>query len=203
MLKILLRAAALVAALSMTGCVSYTVTGPIGAPLHQASVSSPRSAQIADVTVNAADVNDANKTAISRSLTLQLNQYVRAAGYFKQVTEYPVRLGEQDVSLKFNMTSLKGHRGVHPGYVPGALLTLTIWIWVNGPIYVDTFDLAGDLVIVDRDGKELASSKQEVKFERNVGLYGREYWAPTMGAKQLNELVAQLLDTATAKLAKP
>ncbi|AZF18966.1 MULTISPECIES: hypothetical protein [unclassified Pseudomonas] len=203
MLKILLRAAALVAALSMTGCVSYTVTGPIGAPLHPASVSSPRSAQIADVTVNAADINDANKTAISRSLTLQLNQYVRAAGYFKQVTEYPVRLGEQDVSLKFNMTSLKGHRGVHPGYVPGALLTLTIWIWVNGPIYVDTFDLAGDLVIVDRDGKELASSKQEVKFERNVGLYGREYWAPTMGAKQLNELVAQLLDTATAKLAKP
>ncbi|AZF02973.1 MULTISPECIES: hypothetical protein [unclassified Pseudomonas] len=203
MLKILLRAAALVAALSMTGCVSYTVTGPIGAPLHQASVSSPRSAQIADVTVNAADINDANKTAISRSLTLQLNQYVRTAGYFKQVTEYPVRLGEQDVSLKFNMTSLKGHRGVHPGYVPGALLTLTIWIWVNGPIYVDTFDLAGDLVIVDRDGKELASSKQEVKFERNVGLYGREYWAPTMGAKQLNELVAQLLDTATAKLAKP
>ncbi|WPN98517.1 hypothetical protein [Pseudomonas sp. MUP55] len=203
MLKILLRAAALVAALSMTGCVSYTVTGPIGAPLHQASVSSPRSAQIADVTVNAADINDANKTAISRSLTLQLNQYVRTAGYFKKVTEYPVRLGEQDVSLKFNMTSLKGHRGVHPGYVPGALLTLTIWIWVNGPIYVDTFDLAGDLVIVDRDGKELASSKQEVKFERNVGLYGREYWAPTMGAKQLNELVAQLLDTATAKLAKP
>lgn len=203
MLKILLRAATLVAALSMTGCVSYTVTGPIGAPLHQASVSSPRSAQIADVTVNAADVNDANKTAISRSLTLQLNQYVRTADYFKQVTEYPVRLGEQDVSLKFNMTSLKGHRGVHPGYVPGALLTLTIWIWVNGPIFVDTFDLAGDLVIVDRDGKELASSKQEVKFERNVGLYGREYWAPTMGAKQLNELVAQLLDTATAKLAKP
>jgi hypothetical protein len=202
-LKNLLRATALIAALSMTGCVSYTVTGPIGAPLHPAPVSSVRNAQIADVTVNAADINDANKTAISRSLTAQLNQYVRSAGYFKQVTEYPVRLGENDVSLKFNLTSLKGHRGPHPAYVPGALLTLTIWIWVNGPIYVDTFDVAGDLVIVDRDGKELASAKQEVKFERNVGLYGREYWAPTMGAKQLNELVAQLLDNATAKLAKP
>ena len=203
MLKNLFRAATLIAALSMTGCVSYTVTGPIGAPLHPAAVTSPRSAQVADVTVSVADVNDANKTAISRSLTAQLNQYVSAAGYFKQVTEYPVRLGEQDVSLKFNMTSLKGHRGIHPGYVPGALLTLTVWIWVNGPIYVDTFDVAGDLVIVDRDGKQLASAKHEVKFERNVGLYGREYWAPTMGAKQLNELVAQLLDSATAKLAKP
>lgn len=203
MLKNLFRAATLIAALSMTGCVSYTVTGPIGAPLHPAAVTSPRSAQVTDVTVSVADVNDANKTAISRSLTAQLNQYVSTAGYFKQVTEYPVRLGEQDVSLKFNMTSLKGHRGIHPGYVPGALLTLTVWIWVNGPIYVDTFDVAGDLVIVDRDGKQLASAKHEVKFERNVGLYGREYWAPTMGAKQLNELVAQLLDSATAKLAKP
>jgi len=202
-LKNLFRAATLIAALSMTGCVSYTVTGPIGAPLHPAAVTSPRSAQVADVTVSVADVNDANKTAISRSLTAQLNQYVSTAGYVKQVTEYPVRLGEQDVSLKFNMTSLKGHRGIHPGYVPGALLTLTVWIWVNGPIYVDTFDVAGDLVIVDREGKQLASAKHEVKFERNVGLYGREYWAPTMGAQQLTKLVAQLLDSATAKLAKP
>lgn len=83
----------------------------------------------------------------------------------------------------------------------GALLTLTLWIWVNGPIYVDSFDLAGDLSIVDRDGKELASAREQLKFERNVGLYGREYWAPTQGAKQLNELVGTLLDNATARLA--
>ncbi|PSL93743.1 hypothetical protein [Pseudomonas sp. R9.37] len=203
MFNTLLRAAALIATLSMTGCVSYTVTGPIGAPLHPAAASSPRSAQIADVTVNAADVNEANKTAISRSLTAQLNQYVRAAGYFKQVTEYPTRLEENDVVLKFNMTSLKGHRAPHPAYIPGALLTLTIWIWVNGPIYVDSFDVAGNLVIVDRNGKELATAEQALKFEHNVGLYGGEYWAPSMGAQQLNKLVAQLLDIATAKLAKP
>ncbi len=203
MLKILLRATALLAALSMTGCVSYTVSGPIGAPPHSAPVSSPRSAQLADVTVNDANVNDANKAAISSSLTAQLNAYVRTAGYFKQVTEYPVRLGEQDVTLKFNMTSLKGHRAPHPGYFPGALLTLTIWIWVNGPIYVDSFDVAGDLVIVDRNGKELASATESIKFEHNVGLYSGEYWAPSMGGQQLTKLVAQLLDDATAKLAKP
>ena len=203
MLKTLLRATALLAALSMTGCVSYTVTGPIATPLHPVSVSSPRSAQIADVTVSAADVNEANKAAISSSLTAQITQYVRTAGYFKQVTEYPVRLGEQDVTLKFNMTSLKGHRAPHPAYVPGALLTLTIWIWVNGPIYVDSFDVAGDLVIVDRNGKELAKAKDSIKFEHNVGLYSGQYWAPSMGGQQLTKLVGQLLDTATANLAKP
>jgi len=201
--KTLLRATALLAALSMTGCVSYTVTGPIATPLHPVSVSSPRSAQIADVTVSAADVNEANKAAISSSLTAQITQYVRTAGYFKQVTEYPVRLGEQDVTLKFNMTSLKGHRAPHPAYVPGALLTLTIWIWVNGPIYVDSFDVAGDLVIVDRNGKELAKATDSIKFEHNVGLYSGQYWAPSMGGQQLSKLVGQLLDTATANLAKP
>lgn len=202
MFKTLLKATALIATLSMTGCVSYTVTGPVGAPQHPAPVSSPRIAQIADVAVTAPDVNDATRTAISRSLTAQLNQYVQTGGYFKQVTEYPTRLGENDVLLKFDMTSLKGHRGVHPGYVPGALLTLTLWIWVNGPINVDSYDIAGSLTIVDRDGKELAAAKEEIKLERNVGLYGREYWAPTMGAKELNQLVAQLLDNATARLAK-
>ena len=112
-------------------------------------------------------------------------------------------MGEQDVTLKFNMTALKGHRAPHPAYVPGALLTLTIWIWVNGPIYVDSFDVAGDLVIVDRDGKELASAKESIKFEHNVGLYSGQYWAPSMGGQQLTKLVTQLLDTATANLAKP
>ncbi|BAQ74361.1 lipoprotein [Pseudomonas sp. Os17] len=202
MFRTLLGAAALIATLALTGCVSYHVTGPLGAPLHPAPISSPRTAQIADVQVTASGIDDATRTAISRSLTAQLTPYVKSAGYFRQLSEFPTRLGEEDVVLKFNMTSLKGHRAPHPGYLPGALLTLTVWIWVNGPIYVDTFDLAGDLSIVDRNGKELASAKEQLKFERNVGLYGREYWAPTQGAKQLNELVTKLLDNATARLAQ-
>ncbi|CAM3780210.1 hypothetical protein ABE525_12415 [Pseudomonas wadenswilerensis] len=202
MLRKLLQATAIIATLSMTGCVSYNVTGPLGAPQHPAASTSPRTAQVADVAVTAPGIDEATRKAISRSLTAQLDQYVEAGKYFKQVSEYPTRLDEQDVMLKFNMTSLKGHRGPHPGYVPGALLTLTVWIWVNGPIYVDSFDVAGDLVIEDRNGKTLASSRQALKLERNVGLYRREYWAPTLGAPQLNEVVAKLLDDATLKLAK-
>lgn len=202
MFKTLLRAAALIATLALSGCVSYSVTGPLGAPLHPAPISSPRTAQIADVQVTAPGIDEATRTAISRSLTAQLTPYVKSAGYFRQLSEFPTRLGEEDVVLKFNMTSLKGHRAPHPGYLPGALLTLTVWIWVNGPIYVDSFDLAGELSIVDRNGQELASAKEQLKFERNVGLYGREYWAPTQGAKQLNELVAKLLDNASARLAQ-
>jgi len=201
-LRRILQSAAIIAALSMSGCVSYNVTGPLGTPQHKASVTSARTAQVADVAINSPGIDDNTRKSISRSLTAQLNQYVEAGEYFKQVSEFPTRLDEQDVVLKFNMTSLKGHRAPHPGYFPGALLTLTVWIWVNGPIYVDTFDVAGDLVIEDRNGNALASARQEVKLERNVGLYGREYWAPTLGAPQLRQVVAQLLDDATVKLAK-
>jgi hypothetical protein len=200
MLKKLIKTTTLIAVLSLTGCVSYTVTGPIGAPLHPAASSNARMAQVADVDVAIPGADEATRSSISRSLTVQLNQYVKAGGYFKEVTEFPVRLGEDDVVLKFTMTSLKARRAPHPAYVPGALLTLTIWIWVNGPIYVDSFDVAGDLVIVDREGKELAAAKEQIKFEHNVGLYGREYWAPVMGAKKLNELVSKLLETATTQL---
>jgi hypothetical protein len=34
-------------------------------------------------------------------------------------------------------------------------------------------------------------------------LYSGQYWAPSMGGQQLTKLVTQLLDTATANLAKP
>ena len=93
MFRTLLRATALVATLALTGCVSYNVTGPLGAPLHPAPASSPRTAQIADVQVSAAGIDEATRTAISRSLTAQLTPYVKSAGYFQQLSEFPTRLG--------------------------------------------------------------------------------------------------------------
>lgn len=191
------------AMLSMGGCVSFPVSGPVNAPVHPSTITSPRTAQLADVTVSAPGLNPATRESISRSLTEELDRYVDRAGYFKSVSQFPTRLGEQDVLLKFDMTSLKGRRAPHPGYFPGALLTLTLWIWVNGPIYVDSFDLAGDLVIVDRDGVELARAQDQITFKHNVGLYGSDYWSPTiMGGKQLSQLVGELLDSATVQLAK-
>lgn len=200
MLKPLFQSAALAAALALSGCVSFTVTGPLGVPSHKAAAEVPRAARIADVVISAPDINDTNRQAISRALTQQLNRYVQAGGYFQQLSQFPTPLAPQDVVLKFEMTSLKGHRGPHPAYFPGALLTLTIWIWVNGPVDVDRYDIAGHLVIENRDGTVLARTQDEVKFERNVGIYDGEYWAPSMGAPQLQELIAKLLDTATAQL---
>ena len=54
-------------------------------------------------------------------------------------------------------------------------MTLTLWIWVDGPIYVDKYDLAGELIIEDRQGKQLARSVEQVKLDKNVGLWNADY----------------------------
>lgn len=119
---------ALSLSLSLTGCISFTATGPIGDPVTPAKVTSTRSAQIADVVISSPDLKDDQRQNISRQLTEQISRYVEKGGYYQSVISFPTRLGEQDVQLKFNLTSLKGKRTLHPAYIPGALLTLTVWI---------------------------------------------------------------------------
>ena len=75
-----------------------------------------------------------------------------------------------------------------------------MWIWANGPIYVDRYNLAGELSIEDRYGQRLASSRQQVVVERNTGLWDEDYMSLSLGAAQLNQLVEQLLQDGTAQL---
>lgn len=198
----MMKLLAAVAIASLAGCMSYTPTGPIGAPLTKAPVTLPVGAQVADVVVDAPRLSDAKRGVVGQQLTDQITRYVEQSNYFDKVVAFPAKAAGNDVILKFDFTSLYGHRAMHAGYLPGALLTLTVWIWVDGPIYVDTFNLAGSLTVEDPTGKPLAKVEQRVDLKRNVGLYDREYWAMTRGSPQLRELVAKLLADAMAKLPK-
>jgi hypothetical protein len=130
-----------------------------------------------------------------------LDRYVDKAGYFKSVSEYPTA-GRTGRGAEVRHDLAQGPSRAAPWLFPGAL-TLTLWIWVNGPIYVDSFDLAGDLVIVDREGVELARAKDQITFKHNVGLYGGDYLGTDHHGRQAASLlVGELLDTATVQLAK-
>ncbi|WP_397452601.1 hypothetical protein [Pseudomonas sp. NA-150] len=191
---------ALTMSLSLTGCISFTPTGPIGEPQVKAATSIEHAAQIAEVSISDPGVNAEKRLTASRQLTDQITHYVEKSDYFNKVVVFPVKAGDDDMVLKFDLTSLKGKRSTHPGYIPGAILTLTIWIWVNGPVDVDTFDIAGTLTIEDRHGKQLAKTSEKIDISQNVGIYDRDYWAPRLGANYLNQLVAQLLASATRQL---
>jgi len=189
--------------LSLTGCVSFTPAGPIGDPKQRASYTQPRAVMIDDVQITDNKLNDNLRKTLSSQFTEQLSNRIERGEYFAKVISFPATPGEQDVTLKLNLTSLKGKRTPHPAYFPGALLTLTMWIWVNGPIYVDKYDLAGELSITDAQGKLLASSRQQVKLDQNTGLWDNDYFNMSLGSDQLNQLVEQLLQDSTRQLARP
>lgn len=189
--------------LSLTGCVSFTPAGPIGDPQQLASFTQPRAVMVEDTQISDSTVNENLRKTLSSQFTEQLSNRIERGDYFAKVISFPATLGEQDVTLKLNLTSLKGKRTPHPGYFPGALLTLTMWIWVNGPIYVDKYDLAGELTISDAQGKLLASSQKQVKLNQNTGLWDNDYFNMSLGSDQLNQLVEQLLQDSTHQLARP
>jgi hypothetical protein len=186
--------------LTLTGCISFHPAGPIGDPEKTAAVTQPRAAMLADVQVSDPAIDADARQNLAHQFTRQLNRRVANGAYFEQVISFPAKLGEQDVLLKFDFSQLQGKRTPHPGYFPGALLTLTVWIWVNGPIYVDQYDLAGQLSIEDAHGRLLASSRKTIAVKQNTGLWDADYMNPSLGAVQLNQLVEQLLQDSSTQL---
>lgn len=187
--------------LTLTGCISFTPAGPIGLPSQIVEDTLPTGAMLKDVLVSDARLNETQQRNIGNQLTSQIAQHIEHGEYFQRMISFPAKLGAQDVELQFNFTSLKGKRSPHPGYLPGALLTLTMWIWVNGPIYVDNYDLAAELQINDSTGKQLALSRKTLLLDQNTGLWDRDYFNPTLGSRQMTQLVEDLLQDGTQQLA--
>jgi hypothetical protein len=166
--------------LALTGCVSFTPTGPISMPTQV--IEQPIPAQV------------------SQQLASQLAKHLESGEYFQRMISFPATLDKQDVELHFTFTSLYGKRTPHPAYFPGALLTVTMWIWFNGPIYVDKYDLAAELAINDSTGKQVALSRKNINLKQNTGLWDADYFNTQLGAKQLTQLVEDLLKDGTQQL---
>lgn len=186
--------------LNLTGCISFNPAGPISEPLQKANTSRPEAVMVDAVVVSDASINAAVRNNLSTQFTTQLNRRLERGEYFREVISFPATLGEQDVLLKLEFSSLKGKRTPHPGYFPGALLTLTMWIWVNGPIYVDKYDLVGTMSFEDSQGKVIASSQKIARFNQNTGLWDDDYFNLSLGSTQLNQLVEHLVQDSLQQL---
>ncbi|MEK2658282.1 hypothetical protein AAAC07_25630 [Pseudomonas aeruginosa] len=147
--------------LGLGGCVSFHPAGPIGAPSETAQSTYPHAVQVEEVQITDRKITNADwRRTVSAALTQQIGQHVERGEYFGRLISFPAKVEGNDVVLKFSFSSLEGKRTPHPGYIPGALLTLTAWIWVNGPIYVDKYDLVGDLLIENAEGKGAGQQPQ-------------------------------------------
>jgi hypothetical protein len=200
-MKTLHYVAAALLSLSLTGCVSFNPAGPIGEPAQKASTPRQQAVMVDEVMVSDSSIDAEVRKNLGSQFTAQLNKRIERGEYFREVISFPATLGEQDALLKLEFSSLKGKRTPHPGYFPGAILTLTGWIWFNGPIYVDKYDLTGTLTFEDAQGKTLASSQKTLHRKQNTGLWDDDYFNLALGATQLNELVEDLLQDSLQQLA--
>ncbi|MBD9424805.1 hypothetical protein IB232_05680 [Pseudomonas sp. PDM15] len=200
-MKTLHYVAAALLSLSLTGCVSFNPAGPIGEPAQKASTPRQQAVMVDSVVVSDSSIDAEVRKNLGSQFTAQLNKRIERGEYFREVISFPATLGEQDVLLKLEFNSLKGKRTPHPGYFPGAILTLTGWIWFNGPIYVDKYDLSGTLTFEDTQGRTLASSQKTLQLKQNTGLWDDDYFNLALGATQLNELVEDLLQDSLQQLA--
>lgn len=199
-MKKLQYVAAALLSLSLTGCVSFNPAGPISEPAEKASSPRHQAVMVDDVVVSDSSIDAEVRKNLSSQFTAQLNKRIERGEYFREVISFPATLGEQDLLLKLEFSSLQGKRTPHPAYFPGAILTLTGWIWFNGPIYVDKYDLTGSLGFEDVHGKTLASSQKTLHLKQNIGLWDDDYFNPALGASQLNTLVEQLLQESLQQL---
>jgi hypothetical protein len=201
-MKTLHYVAAALLSLSLTGCVSFNPAGPISEPAQKANTPRQQAVMVDEVVVSDGSINAEVRKNLGSQFTAQLNKRLESGEYFREVISFPATLGEEDVLLKLEFSSLKGKRTPHPAYFPGAILTLTGWIWFNGPIYVDKYDLVGALSFQDSQGKTLASSQKTLHLDQNTGLWDDDYFNLALGSTQLNELVEQLLQDSLQQLAK-
>jgi predicted small lipoprotein YifL len=186
--------------LALSGCMSFIPAGPLDLPPQERAATRSETLMVNDVSITDSDITPQQNRLLIPQLTSQLAAELENKGYFEKTITFPATAAEQDVQLQLTLSSLKARRTAHPAYFPGAILTATIWIWANGPIYIDKYDLAGTLSITDAQGKSLASSQSRLKSNQSVGFWSQDYLNSALGAKQLNQLIGDLLTDSLKQL---
>jgi hypothetical protein len=91
-------------------------------------------------------------------------------------------------------------RRPHPAYFPAAILTLTLYIWFGGPVYVDTTRVDGELIVRDSTRAELQRFSGSASSRRNVS-FAEGPWAA--GAADRTRAVKEMVDGYLGSLANP
>jgi len=152
--------------------------------------------------VRKADMLDptvADRHSLENPLTLNILEYIREGKYFTDANLLPGEMGQDDLVLHFQFDLYEQKRSVHPAYFPLALGTLTFYIWFGGPIYVDSSDLSGKLIVEDFSGSKILEVNSKIEEEHNVSFWSPEYTFPS-GIEGRTMLVKELLDKVVTKL---
>lgn len=133
------------------------------------------------------------------AFTLNLVRYLKQSGAFMDVVPMPGSVSSEDWVLSLAFDRYRLERSVHPAYFPSAIFTFTIYIWVGGPIFVDTARLEGELVIRDHEGRMIAEARKSIDEKHNVSIYSPTYALPS-GAGERTRFVEAILADALSQI---
>lgn len=182
----------------LTGCItvpqgtSLNDTEPAGKTVQQSVWLKP--AVIQDRKARISNPIDAENT-----LTTAIATYARDSHRFSSVQVLPGKLRDGDHVLAFSFSDYRLQRQPHPAYFPVAILTATLYIWFNGPIYNDKSDVYGTLQVYDNQDNLLATFNKRYEGKKSVGLWSGNYAYPD-GTTPRTLVVNDLLDQYQAYL---
>ena len=131
-----------------------------------------RTAWIAPVEVTA--LGRRERADIQERLTKSIRDYIADANCFHDVrgiSEQTANIGQTDVVLKFVFDRYKVQEGLHPEFIPLAVVTLTVWIWVGGDIYYDETDFSATLTVLDSSYQQITHVSAEHNQKEHYSYY--------------------------------
>jgi hypothetical protein len=161
--------------------------------------------------VEVTDLDRSKHGDIEGRLTGNIRKYIADANCFgevRQVSGQTAGPGQTDIILKFVFDRYEVDHGNHPEFIPLAIVTFTVWIWVGGDMYYNETDFRATLTVSDSSGRQITNVSAKHNHKEHYSLYNMAERTPALTGYLLPgqaraALVKELMDKAMPALKGP
>ncbi|EPG75582.1 putative lipoprotein [Leptospira fainei serovar Hurstbridge str. BUT 6] len=174
----------------VTGCVSI----PVGVNLSEPKTKAfplPSTVYIEKVIL---PVYLENRLQKEEKFTLSVLDFAAKSEYFTKVNY----IGQKDPGdrnyhvLQITCDEYLERREPHPAYFPLAIITVTLYIWLGGPIHTDYSKYSCELKAKDSKQKVIFSDKKAISNEKNSNMFDNRRYFPS-SIEDRTEVIGSLL----------
>ena len=155
-----------------SGCLSLAADTSFAPPGGTRLATLSSRAWLAPVEINDPRFGGSRDIVVP-SLTTNIRRYLSETQQFSSVGILPGAVEDRDLVLRFEFDAFRSDLSLYSLYVPAALLTATLYIWLGGPVWVAEQNVGASLRVEDGSGRVLG------EFERSAS--GSDYisfWDP-------------------------
>lgn len=124
--------------------------------------------------VKVTDLRGDKRAAIEKRLGPNIRDFVDERGCFQEVhliSEKTGEAGKEDLFLNFVFDRYRSETGIHPLGIPLSLVTLTIYVWVGGPLWYDSSEFSATLNVEDVSGRKIIRVSDQHRWRENYSFY--------------------------------